>query len=90
MPRQTMNDVPSVDELSRQVYREFANQPQQLAHVAAHPVCEVCGRAPSVRINHWGPIKACCEGCLVKEQQDFDAYCAEDERIRKELGDAEE
>lgn len=72
-----------VDRLAEEVYLEFAGRMQYL--VAANPVCEVCRVAPSVRVNRWGALRACCQNCLDEELRRFEEWCAEN-RDRDEFG----
>lgn len=67
--------VPTVEELSRDVYLDFAARMQHV--VVENPVCQECGKNPSVMINHWGPIKAMCRSCLDEEQRKFDQHVKE-------------
>lgn len=70
----------SVDKICRDVYMEFAAS--QHEHVIKNPICEVCTKNPSVRINRWGPIKACCWECLGNEMRQYEEFCKEDENER--------
>lgn len=71
-------------DLIRQSHDDFVEQMQ--GHVLANPVCEVCDRRPSVRINRWGTIKACCQDCLDEEQRRFDEHCAAEREYDEEYG----
>ena len=80
------HDPPSVEEISHLVYHDFAAQMHE-KYVVPNQVCQVCKKNPSVRINRWGPIKACCQSCLDEEYQRFLDACREDEEYRQKYGD---
>ena len=68
----------SVEQLSKQTYEEFAYK--MMDRVKNNPTCEKCKIHPSVKINRWGSIKACCTYCLDEEIAAFNAartesYC---------------
>ena len=69
----------SFEDMSRNIYLNFAMMPINIKRLQDNPVCEACKTRPSVRINRWGPIKACCEECLVEEQRRFDEHMAIEE-----------
>lgn len=58
-----------MSEVADKVYMEFANKFHQF--VVDNPICQVCKLNPSIRINRWGKVKACCEQCLIREYNDF-------------------
>lgn len=66
-----MTPAPTVRDISNSVYREFAIRMHR--RVIDNPVCEVCKQHPSVRINRWGTIRACCTNCLNDELQRYHA-----------------
>ncbi len=74
-----MSDVPSIDQISNQVYLDFAAENRKV--VEQNPICQKCNKNPSVQINRWGQILACCQACLNEELEDFNRYC---EQIKAE------
>lgn len=75
-------DVPTVEDFSYSLYRELAARMHQV--VIDHPVCEVCEQRPSVQINRWGRIRACCVNCLDDEWRRFNEsrLCEENDENR--------
>lgn len=61
--------VVHMSEVTDKVYMEFANKFHQF--VIDNPICQMCNLNPSIRINRWGKVKACCEQCLIQEYNDF-------------------
>lgn len=67
-------------------------------HLKAHPVCEICGRRPSVRITPIGMLKASCVECIdemraeVQAQTDADVaeYHREEAEYRRRMEEAEQ
>lgn len=72
----------SVERMTQEVYDEFAYRMRD--RVTEHPICEECGQAPSVKINRWGTIKACCQTCLDAELNAFYDFCKEEEKREEE------
>lgn len=71
-----------VERIAREVYLEFAASQQHV--VVENPVCQVCDKHPSVQINRWGSIKACCPECLDEELRRFEAFHQEQCQIEEE------
>lgn len=79
-----MSDPPSVEEISQEVYNNFAAEMHE-KYVTPGKLCE-CGK-PAVRINRWGSIKACCQSCLDDEMARFNEHCRAEREYEEKYGD---
>ena len=67
------DDSPSIEDISNKVYLNFAMEMHK-KYVPEGKICEKCSKNLAVRINRWGPIKACCNACLEEEMAVFKIY----------------
>lgn len=58
-----------VEKMAHELYLEHASKYEQ--YVKDNPICEICKKNPSIRINRWGTIKASCQSCLEEEYRSF-------------------
>lgn len=54
-------------------------------HLDAHPICEICKKAPSLKITRWGRITAACQDCLNDELDRFNEFCKQEEEYENYL-----